>query len=174
MSLEARQRLVMKGPVGQRNSTKKLNKPFQNLTKAALVEELNARGIYEGEKKKDLEGLLKESLHGIQRVPALLYHNPTGSLSSINCHNYEILGFEPMHDVGKHIENVITEMPFHLPKPQCEEFQSITQTYLGNKETKRMVDYRCLIIILANRMRSMLPKDAQLLLDTLVKIQEAA
>ena len=151
-----------------------MNKPFGKLEKPELLKELAARGIYEGEKKKDLETLLKESLHGIQRVPALLYNNPTGSLESINCGNYEILGFEPMHDVGKHIENVLTEMPSHLPKAQAAEFESTVEAYIGKKDTKRMVDYRCLLIILAGSMRSKLSEEAQLLLDTLVKIQEAA
>jgi hypothetical protein len=42
------------------------SKPFQKLKKDELIRELNARGIYEGESKKELEKLLIEELHGIQ------------------------------------------------------------------------------------------------------------
>ena len=117
MSLAERQKLVLKGPCGKKNSLEKSNKPLQNLDKPSLVRELTARGIlyYEGDKKNELEDILKEVMHGVQRVPALLNNDPMATLESINCSNYEILGFEPLHDIGKHIENVLTELPAHIP-----------------------------------------------------------
>jgi hypothetical protein len=45
-----------------------------------LIRELNARSIYKGEKKKELEDLLKDELHGVQRVPALLLTSPNKTL----------------------------------------------------------------------------------------------
>jgi hypothetical protein len=35
-------------------------------------------------------------------------------LASINSDKYEILPFEPLHDVGKHIENILIELPMHI------------------------------------------------------------
>jgi hypothetical protein len=68
---------------------------------------------------------LSEELHGIQRVPALLYNNPTATLESINCDKYEILSFEPLHDIGKHIENVLAEFPFHLPEKEAAAVKEV-------------------------------------------------
>ena len=96
MSLAARQQLVLSGPLGRKTSLAKASKPFQNMKKEELIKELNARRIYEGETKKELEKLLAEELHGVQRVPALLYTNPTSTMESINCGKYEVLSFEPI------------------------------------------------------------------------------
>ena len=73
--------------------------------KDKLVRELSTRGIYEGKTKEQLQNLLKE-LHGIECVPAILYQNPTLPLESINSSDYEVLGFEPLHYISHHIENV--------------------------------------------------------------------
>jgi hypothetical protein len=37
---------------------------------------LSARGIYDSDKKEEMEELLKEEMHGVQRVPAHLFNNP--------------------------------------------------------------------------------------------------
>ena len=108
MSLTDRQQLVLDGPFGRTNSQAKTNKPLKNLKKQELIQELNTRRIHDGEKKKELEKLLSDELHGVQRVPALLYMKPTTTMESIHCGNYEVLSFEPLHDIGKHIENVLT------------------------------------------------------------------
>ena len=92
--------MVLKVPYGKANSLAKSNKPFQGLTKSNLIRELNARLIYAGEKKKELNDLLKDELHGVQRVPALLFTSPNKTLESINCATYEILGFEAFMTLG--------------------------------------------------------------------------
>ena len=166
--------MVLKGPCGKKNSLEKSNKPLQHLDKPSLVRELTARGIYEGDKKKELEDLLKEVMHGVQRVPALLYNDPMATLESINCSNYEILGFEPLHDIVKHIENVLTELPAHIPQQEAFELKAIIELSIGGKETKRTVDYRCALVLTASQVRGKINSKAQLLLDTLVKIQEIA
>ena len=83
LSLADRQNFVLKGPYGKTFSIQKRNKPFQNLTKDELVRELSARRIYKGKTKEQLQNLLKEELDGVQRVPAILYQNPTLPLESI-------------------------------------------------------------------------------------------
>jgi hypothetical protein len=175
MSLTERQQLVLSGPLGRKNSLAKVSKPFQNLKKDELIRELNARQIYEGETKKDLEKLLTEELHGVQRVPALLYTNPTSTLESINCGKYEVLSFEPLHDIGKHIENVLTELPFHLPKKEATAVKDVLQCSIGGKDTKRTFDYRCTLIILAKQSSQIISSNLiQELLSTLVEIQRIA
>ena len=127
-----------------------------------------------GEKKKELEEILKAELHGVQRVPALLFPNPSENLESINCANYEILGFEPLHDIGKHIENLFTELPDHLPSNEASKLKTVPDLCIGAKETKRTIDYRCAMIVVLNNLRGSVNSMVQQLLDTLVEIQEIA
>jgi hypothetical protein len=42
MSLTERQQLVLSGPLGRKNYLSKASKPFQNLKKDELIQELNA------------------------------------------------------------------------------------------------------------------------------------
>ena len=174
VSLEDRQQLILRGPCGKANSIAKSNKPLQGLTKQNLIRELNARSIYDGEKKRELEEILKTELHGVQRVPALLFPNPSENLESINCANYEILGFEPLHDIGKHIENLFTELPDHLPSNEASKLKTVLDLCIGAKETKRTIDYRCALIVVSNNLRGSVNSMVQQLLDTLVEIQEIA
>lgn len=80
----------MKGPIGKRNSLHLKPKAFSSLQKSELELELGGRGIYEGKTKKELQLLLDESLHGVRRVPALLYNNPNAILEPCS---YEVLLF---------------------------------------------------------------------------------
>ena len=89
VSLKDRQNIVMKGPIGKRNTLLQKPKPFSALTREELESELAGREIYEGKTKKELQNLLDENLHGVSRVPALLFTNPSRSLESLNLGNYE-------------------------------------------------------------------------------------
>ena len=108
VSLADRQNLVLKGPYGKKYSLLMANKPFQELSKDGLTGELSTRSIYEGNTKEELQNLLKDELHGVQRVPAVLHPSPNLPLDGINCGKYEIF--------SHHIENILTELPSHLPK----------------------------------------------------------
>ena len=114
ISLHDRQKIVMKGCIGKSNSFLLKPKPFSGLQKSELELELGGRGIYEGKTKKELHILLDESLHGVCRVPALLYNNPNATLESLNLGGYEVLPCEPMHDISHNIENLLTELPAHI------------------------------------------------------------
>ena len=151
ISLTDRQNLVLKGPYRKKNSLQKSNKPFQDLMRNDLVKELSVRGIYEGKTKEELQNLLKEELHGVQRVPALLFEDPTIPLHAVNCGDYEILGFEPLHDISHHIENVLIELPEQLPKKESSELNAVINFCMGDKETKRAFDYRCALILISNQ-----------------------
>jgi hypothetical protein len=118
---------------------------------------------------------LTNELHGVQRVPALLYNNPTATLESINCGKYEVLSFEPLRDIGKHIENVLTELPFHLPGKEATAVKDIIHCTIGGKDTKRTFDYRCALIILASKFSTIISSNlVQQLLTTLEEIQRIA
>ena len=125
ISLSERQKLILEGAIARRKTMAGNNKPVYQLKKAELLQELNSRKIYEGEKQEELKKLLVDELHGVQRVPALLFTNPLANLASINSDKYEILPFEPLHDVGKHIENVLVELPMHVSP---EEATMINET----------------------------------------------
>ena len=75
MFLNEQQQLVLSGQLGRKNSLLKGSKPFEKFKKDELIKELNARGIYKGNTKMELEKLLTEEFHGVQRVPALLFTN---------------------------------------------------------------------------------------------------
>ena len=55
----------------------------------------------------------KKTLHGIQRVPSLLFSCPQEDFNNINLGRYELLT-EPMHDNANHIKNVFHEIPHHF------------------------------------------------------------
>ena len=120
MSLATRQQLVLSGPLGRKNSLGKASKPFQNMKKDELIKSWMQEEYMRGRQRKNLRSFWqRSSMASKQRVPALLYTNPTSTMESINCGKYEVLSFEPLHDIGKHIENILTELPFHLPKKNC-------------------------------------------------------
>ena len=135
-------------------------------TKDELIRKLSARGIYEGNRKEELQNLLKEELHGVQQAPALLYQNPDLPFDEINCGDYEVLGSEPLHDISHHIENVLTELPSHLSKDEASELNALIEFCMAVKERKRAFDYRCALILISNQIRGKINSKAQLLLDT--------
>ena len=117
MSLEERQEFILAGPVGKRNSLRKTKniKPLQNLTSAELMEELIGRGILRKEiLKKETKQRLAKELHGIQRVPAMLFNCPDEDLEKLNLQTYEIFQHEGLHDVAGHIENLFEELPMQV------------------------------------------------------------
>ena len=113
-----------------------------------------------------------EELHGIQRVPPLVFYTLNNGLESINYQNYEILPFEPLHDIGRHIENIFEELPHHLEKDQAKPILDVLDVSLNGKDTKRTFDYRCPLVQVSLHTRGKIPCKAQHLLDTLVGIQQ--
>ena len=45
-------------------------------------------------------------MHGIQRMPPLLFPKPFAKLEDINLEKYEILINEPLDDISNHIKNI--------------------------------------------------------------------
>ena len=78
-----------------------------------------------------------------------------------------------MHDVSKHIENVLTELPSHVANPDHKQLIHDTiDLTIGGKETKRAFDYRCAIITLSNQIKGIVDPQIEALIDTPVDIQE--
>ena len=67
-------------------------------------------------------------------MPALLFTSPDQTLESINCASYEILSFEPLHDIGKHIENLLAELPDHLPTSEASKLKAVLELSIGGKK----------------------------------------
>ena len=174
ISFSDRQKLILEGTISKQQTLAGNNKPTKNLKKAELLKELNSRNIYDGESRADLSKLLTDELHGVQRVPALLYPSPLATLASIQCDKYEILPFEPLHDIGKHIENVLEELPMHVNSDQAKIIKETMELAFGNKETKRCFDYRCALIMVTNHIIGKVSVDVQKLLQSLVEIQSIA
>ena len=95
----------------------KKTKLYTDLSIDNLILELQEHGIkFSTKQRKDkIQYLLTEEMHGIQRLPSLLFDNPTNTLNDMNLDHYEISTIEPLYDVGNHIKNVYEEIPLHLP-----------------------------------------------------------
>jgi len=174
VSLKDKQQLILKGPSGRQNSLLKIPKPLQNLNKEELYSELRSREIYPDTdvSKSNLKKELASHLQGVQGVPALLYSSSTSSFQDHSIDSYEALACEPMHDISNHIGNILEELPNHITKEQKVIFNEIYEFTLGGKETKRATDHRYAIIMFAKRFKGVLTETQQLLLNTVVEMQD--
>ena len=108
-------------PTGKYGKQPGTIRPFERLTSDQLKEELRAREIYDfGSTKADTRQKLNEALKGIQRVPSLLLHCPTENIQRLNLQNYTILECEPLHDLKRHLSNVLELLPTILEKTLAE------------------------------------------------------
>ena len=98
----------------------------------------------------DLRELLVDEMHGIQRLPALMFTKPDASLKDLNLEQYEILNNEPLHDLSNHTKNLYEELPSHFPKNIKEKISQIITSSFNGKETKNSAAYRESILIVCN------------------------
>ena len=79
-------------------------------------------------------------MHGIQRLPAVLFNNHALALKDINLENYEILKNEPLHDVSNKIKYLYEEMPNHVPKDMRSSFKKLyLHPTMGKKQRKEQI-----------------------------------
>ena len=109
-----------------------------NMDKATIQREINARNLPPLGTKEDLKQRLLRHLHGAQRVPPLLtgpdYHATT---------SFEISPIEFMHDFAGLYKAVMTELPHHLPSPEKETLQKFFRSSIGDKcDTLKASDCR--------------------------------
>ena len=88
------------------------------LNKDELRRELEAGGVKDyPTTRKGRVDTLKCILCGVQRVPSLLMFSPECALGDLNIQDYEVLPFEPLHDLKGYFE----EKGVHLPGNCVEE-----------------------------------------------------
>ena len=152
--------------------------PFQNLRKEELIDELEDRGIdtFKLNSKSSLQEELTSTLHGISRPPALLMDSPEKTSQEMNLEMYEIMACEPLHDICNVVQNVITELPYHVEdkkvKSELEKFCSNT---IGDKNQIKGSDARLFAIKLAKfignlQQENRVSKDVLDLIFSLVEI----
>ena len=113
------------------------------MNKNELIDEFSGRNANFSctESKKNLETKLEEIMHGVQRLPALMYYNPHNYIHQINLQTYEILFTEPLHDISNHIENLYIELPYHIDKEHRKSLNFIINNSFGGKEAKNSSNY---------------------------------
>ena len=78
-------------------------------------------------------------MHGIQRLPALLFDNPLTTLDEVGLDKYEILNNEPLHDISHHTQNLYDELPNHFPKIIKKSFKEIILALFNGKDAKKII-----------------------------------
>ncbi|VDI60336.1 Hypothetical predicted protein [Mytilus galloprovincialis] len=137
------------------NSLRKLKEgclnPFQNLKKDEIMTELDSRKIdFDCSLKPDLQAILTTTLHGICRPPALITNSPHLTSKDLNIGKYEILSCEPLHDLTNVIQNVTTELPFHISDSSVQKlFSNFSNSTIGDKNQIKGSDARLFLIKLA-------------------------
>ena len=105
-----------------------------------------------------MNALLENEVHGIQRVPVLMYNNPLDTLESLNLSKYEILFTEPLHDISNHIKNLYQEIPYHVPKNKKKDVRQILDITFNGKDAKNSSDYRKSLLTVAKWFSDNLPE----------------
>ena len=147
LSIHDRQEKVLISAVSRRRSEQGFTKLYEKLTRAEIADELDDREIKwkASDTSADLLKLLKTNMHGIQRVPSLLFNSPNGDINNMHLMHYEILPCEPLHDIENHIKNLFEEIPHHMGNDKKMINDFLISVFNG-KESKRGCDYReCLI-----------------------------
>ena len=128
---------------------------FGDLDKKKLVDEAKARGIptgtsYQPATKADLNKSLKTHMKGVTRFPALLLTSPNSSMEDIGCGSLEVPNCEILHDFVGVFQNVIDEVPHHLPdETERKKVQDFFDMLKGDKDRLKGVDARRFAIRLA-------------------------
>ena len=112
-------------------------------------------------------------MHGIQRMPALLFNNVFSSLETWNLKKYEIHGNEPLDDILNHIKNIQQELSHHVGKDKKRIVNDVIISTFNVKKAKNSADHRRSLLLLTNRFLSHMKNHfSRILLETLCKIQE--
>ena len=150
-------------------------KLYKNPKKDEVVQELHERKISFTcmLSTKDLQMLLDKEMHGIQRLPALLFQNPERNLEELYLSDYEVLNNEPLHDVSHHIQNLYEELPHHAPKDFKKSLKEIIQKSFNGKEAKNSSNYRDSLVVVCIWLIKHYPNHVVTeIFTTLVEIQE--
>ena len=119
-------------------------KLYKNLKKHDTVEELHEINIRFNcnLEIKVLQNLLDTEMHGMHRLPALLFDNPQKTLKEVGLEMYEVLNNEPLHVISHHTQNLYDKLLKHLPKNMKKQFKLIIHASFNGKDAKNSSDYR--------------------------------
>ena len=135
----------------QRLQNNTIIKLFDHLSLPELMDEHQQHKIQSPSlNKQSLQASLDMTMHGIQRMPALLFPKPFAKLEDLNLERYEILINEPLHDISNHIKNIQQEIPYHVPKEKKSLVKEIINTSFNGKDAKNAADYRKSMLLVTN------------------------
>ena len=100
--------------------------------------------------KQSLQTSFDMEMHGIQRMPDILFPKPFAKLEDINLKKYEILINEPLHDISNHIKNMQQEIPYHVPKDKKSSVKEIINSSFSEKEARNAADYGKSLLLMTN------------------------
>ena len=124
-----------------KTNSKKI-KLYNNLNKDKLIPELRSHDVKFSctESKNNMHSKLEDVIHGIHRVPVLIYFNSINDISKLNLQPYEIMFTEPLHDILHHIKNLHEELPHHTGKELKKLFNFIINNSFNIKKAKKSSD----------------------------------
>ena len=139
ISMDERIERILGGYWSKSRSEKKCLYPLKELTKNQLQVEMQARG--DTKMYSNVEEMREEFTHmmaGIQRVPAIIFENPSKTLQELGLPSYEVMSVEPMHDCATHIKNLYDALPCYSNEEA--EMRQLIKVAKGNKTTPRCKD----------------------------------
>jgi len=147
--------------------------PLEGLTRGELERELDMRGHTAtldstNMTKKDMELYLQKQVRGSKRLPPLATRGRDPSMKDLQ--NYEVSGFEPLHDYCGDVENILNELPYHLDEQTRKVMQSTLDYVWGSRKNKRGCDYRRAMCHLPSVMFSVAPSSVNKLLAVTAEI----
>ena len=127
-------------------------KLYSDLKYKGVEMQLTKRGIkYPLDAKlADMKDMLADEMHGIQRLPALLFYHPEISFSAAKLNFYEILNNEPLHDISNHIKNIHEELPHLVEKTDRKEVEATIKSSFNGAEAKNAANYRKSLLIVTH------------------------
>ena len=144
-SYQDRQMKIIKTSGSRRRSKGGSVKLYDKLEKDELTRELVERDVdFDKYTMKELKEQLTKEMHGMQRVPSLLFNNPEGDINSLGLASYEILACEPLHDIMNHIKNLFLEIPHHVKDKS--KLKDLIEASFNGKDCQRGVDQRSSLI----------------------------
>ena len=174
LSLNDRVNKVLATTTSQKASKLRKTKLYSDLSLEDIILELHERSVKFSSKhtKAILQPILTEEMHGVQRIPALLFDTPSLTMNDLNMSHYEVSTVEPLHDIGNHIKNVYEEIPAHLTKTLRNDLKEVIKASFGGKVEKKTADYRHSLIHVVSYLKKKQPNtDLLEIFETLLNIQ---
>ena len=97
---------------------------------------------------------------------------PTQSFTTLNLSKYEVLDFEPLHDIKGHLHNLLPEIPDLLPSDVSKECQQLLDTTLPKQKVSGAFLHIAAIKLLIKLKHQLIDPLLKELLDTRVRVSE--